>query len=229
MSRSLRRGAVAAIVLAAIVPLAACAAGNDASTLQIKPDNAATAIGSDVKLNNIVVVTPGGTAGEYTGPANVTVNVANTGDGPEVLTSLKVGDTAAKLTDKSGAAVDSIALAPGESVLLGAEGGPLAAVPNADVSVGGYVKTTFTFKNAGEVSANANVQPADGLYEGYGPAKASPSAPASPAASASASAGASVSAGASTSPSAGASTSPSAGATGSASAPAAPSGSATAG
>ncbi|MFJ4677333.1 MULTISPECIES: DUF461 domain-containing protein [unclassified Kitasatospora] len=225
MSRSLRRGAVAAIVLAAIVPLAACAAGNDASTLQIKPDNAATAIGSDVKLNNIVVVTPGGTAGEYTGPANVTVNVANTGDSPEVLTSLKVGDTAAKLTDKSGAAVDSIALAPGESVLLGAEGGPLAAVPNADVSVGGYVRTTFTFKNAGEVSANANVQPADGLYEGYGPAKASPSAPASPSTGASAS----VSAGASTSPSAGASTSPSAGATGSASAPAAPSGSATAG
>ncbi|WP_033213569.1 hypothetical protein [Kitasatospora phosalacinea] len=232
MSRSLRRGAVAAIVLAAIVPLAACAAGNDASTLQIKPDNAATAIGTDVKLNNIVVVTPKGTAGSYSGAANLTVNVANTGTEDEVLTSVKIGDAAAKLTDESGATVPGITLEPGQSVLLGAEGGPTASIATSTLSVGGYAKTTFTFKNAGEVSAQANVQPADGLYEGFGPQKASPSAAASPSAGASGSA----SPGASGSPSAGAtasgsaSSSASAGATasGSAGGSASPSGSASA-
>ncbi|MFB7950008.1 DUF461 domain-containing protein [Kitasatospora phosalacinea] len=218
MSRSLRRGAAAALVLAAIVPLAACAAGNDASTLEIKPDNAATAIGTDVKLNNIVVVTPEGTAGEYSGAAALTVNIANTGGEAEVLTSVRIGDSAAALTDENGAAVQGITLAPGQSVLLGAEGGPTASVPGSELSVGGYAKTTFTFKNAGEVSADANVQPAEGYYEGFGPQTAAPSpsasAPASPAASASAGAGGSPSAGAT--------------ASGSASAPAVPSGSASA-
>ncbi|MFJ5883566.1 DUF461 domain-containing protein [Kitasatospora cineracea] len=221
MSRSLRRGAVAAIVLAAILPLAACATGNDASTLQIKPDNAATSIGNGVKLNNIVVVTEAGSAGAYTGPATVTVNIANAGTADDVLTSVKIGDATAKLTDENGAAVSTVDLKAGQSVLLGAEGSPVAQVSGSQLSVGGYAKTTFTFEKAGEVSIQANVQPAVGSYEGFGPKKAVPSPAAT--ASASASAGAPV-------PAAGASGSPAAGATasGSASAPASPSGSASA-
>ncbi|WAL72480.1 DUF461 domain-containing protein [Kitasatospora sp. YST-16] len=215
MSRSLRRGAVAAIVLAAILPLAACATGNDASTLQIKPDNAATSVGDGVKLNNIVVVTEAGSAGAYTGPATVTVNIANAGATDDVLTSVKIGDATAKLTDENGAPVSTVDLKVNQSVLLGAQGSPVAQVSSSQLSVGGYVKTTFTFAKAGEVSAQANVQPAVGSYEAFGPKKAAPS----PSASASASA-----------PAAGASGSPSAGATasGSASAPASPSGSASA-
>ncbi len=222
MSRSLRRGAVAAIVLAAILPLAACATGNDASTLQIKPDNAATSIGNGVKLNNIVVVTEAGSAGEYTGPATVTVNIANAGTQDDVLTSVKIGDATAKLTDENGAAVSTVDLKAGQSVLLGAQGSPVAQVSGSQLSVGGYAKTTFTFEKAGEVSVQANVQPAVGSYASFGPKKAAPS----PAATASA--GASAPAAGASAPAAGASGSPSAGATasGSASAPASPSGSA---
>ncbi|MFD8481226.1 DUF461 domain-containing protein [Kitasatospora sp. NPDC059673] len=200
MSRSLRRGAAAAIVLAAIVPLSACAAGNDADTLQIKPDNAATSIDNAVKLNNIVVVAPEGSAGEYTGPVAVTVNIANPAPkGDVVLTGVKVGGTAATLTDENGAQVSQIVIHAGESVLLGGKGGAaLAQVPNAKVSVGGYTDTTFSFKSAGDVSANANVQPAVGYYQGFGPqAKtSSSSAPASPSGSASPGAASSPSAGA---------------------------------
>ncbi|BAJ29257.1 MULTISPECIES: hypothetical protein [Kitasatospora] len=221
MSRSLRRGAAAAIVLAAIVPLAACAAGNDASTLEIKPDNAATSIAGKVKLNNIVVVTPAGTAGEYKGAAAVTVNIANTGTSDEVLTSVKIGDTAAKLTGADGAAVTSIQIKAGQSVLLGGTGNPTAQIASSDLSVGGYATTTFGFQQAGEVSADANVQPAVGHYAGFGPkAAASPSAAAS--GSAAASAGASAGASATASAPAGAT------ASGSASAPVSPSGSASA-
>ncbi|OKJ16994.1 hypothetical protein [Kitasatospora sp. CB01950] len=189
MSRSLRRGAAAALVLAAIVPLSACAAGNDADTLQIKPDNAATSIDNSVKLNNIVVVAPAGSAGEYSGPASVTANIANTAPKDDlVLTGIKVGGTAAQLTDENGAPVSQIVIHAGESVLLGGKGGAAnAQVPSAKLSVGGYSPTTFTFEKAGDVSANANVQPAVGYYEGFGPQvktspspATSPSAPASP-------------------------------------------------
>ncbi|KDN84678.1 hypothetical protein [Kitasatospora cheerisanensis] len=211
MSRSLRRGAAAALVLAAIVPLSACAAGNDADTLQIKPDNAATSIGNEVKLNNIVVVAPEGSAGEYSGPVAVTANIANTAPKDDlVLTSVKVGGTAATLTDENGAKVSEITIKAGQSVLLGGkEGAAGAQVSGAKLSVGGYADTTFTFKTAGEVSTPANVQPAAGLYQGFGPqAKAATS----PTAGATSSPGAS-------SPSPGAATgSPSAPASGSPSA-----------
>ncbi|MFD8594763.1 DUF461 domain-containing protein [Kitasatospora sp. NPDC059646] len=207
MSRSLRRGAAAALVLAAIVPLSACAAGNDADTLQIKPDNAATSIGNEVKLNNIVVVAPAGSAGEYSGPVAVTANIANTAPKDDlVLTSVKVGGTAATLTDEHGAQVSQITIKAGQSVLLGGKDGAAGAqVSGAKLSVGGYADTTFTFKTAGEVSAPANVQPASGLYQGFGPQGKSTSSP---------------SAGATSSPSPGAtaSGSPSAPATGSPSA-----------
>lgn len=213
MSRSLRRGAAAALVLAAIVPLSACAAGNDADTLEIKPDNAATSIGTAVKLNNIVVVTTPGSAGEYSGAATVTVNIANTTSQEEVLTSVKIGDATATLTGKDGAPITELRIGPNQSVLLG---GPLgdatAQVTDARLSVGGYAPTSFGFKNSGSVNAQANVQPASDLYKGFGPkdpAKAS----------------ASPSAGASASASAGASASPSAGATASGS-PSAPAGTA---
>lgn len=185
MSRSLRRGAAAALVLAAIVPLSACAAGNDADTLQIKPDNAAASIDNAAKLNNIVVVAPEGSAGEYSGPLAVSANIANTAPKDDlVLTGIKVGGTAAQLTDEHGAQVSQIVIHAGESVLLGGPNpGAGAQVPNAKVSVGGYTDTTFSFKNAGDVTANANVQPAAGFYQGFGPqskSTASPAATASP-------------------------------------------------
>ncbi|MFJ1752964.1 DUF461 domain-containing protein [Kitasatospora sp. NPDC088134] len=213
MSRSLRRGAAAALVLAAIVPLSACGAGNEPATLQIKPDNAATSVGN-AKLNNIVVVAPAGSAGDYSGPATVTVNVANTGTVEDVLTGVTIAGSPAKLTDADGAALSGITLKPGQSVLLGAAGAPTAQAAGVKLSVGGYAPTAFTFKTAGQVSANAVVHPASDLYKGFGPKEAAkPSAAPSAAASASAGATAGASAGASAGATAGASAGASAPAT----------------
>ncbi|MFG2824313.1 DUF461 domain-containing protein [Kitasatospora sp. NPDC048365] len=216
MSRSLRRGAIAALVLAAIVPLSACAAGNTADTLEIKPDNAATSIGNDLRLNNIVVVAPATAAAEYEGPLAVTVNISNTDSVPHSLKSLLVGTTAATFTDDKGGALSEVVIPAGGAVLLGGDGQPSARVTGTKVTVGGNAETSFGFGDAGKVTAPAYVQPAVGYYAGYGPAEeaAKPSAAASPSASASGSPAASASAspGASTSPSAGASASASAGA-----------------
>ncbi|WP_371497838.1 DUF461 domain-containing protein [Kitasatospora sp. NBC_00374] len=201
MSRSLRRGAIAALVLAAIVPLSACAAGNTPDTLEIKPDNAATSLGDNLRLNNIVVVTPARTAagaGESAAvPATVTVNISNTGQAPESLKSITVGDAAATFTDAKGAPVNEIVIPAGGAVLIGGPEQPNARVASAKLSTGGFATTNFTFAVAGKVGAEAAVQPAVGLYAGFGPkAEVLPSASpvVAPAPSASGSATASASA-----------------------------------
>ncbi|MEU3558403.1 DUF461 domain-containing protein, partial [Streptomyces fragilis] len=57
MSSSLRRGALAAAAIAfSIASLAACGAGNNAETLQIKPDLADITVG-DIKVQNVAVLT----------------------------------------------------------------------------------------------------------------------------------------------------------------------------
>ncbi|GAA2745028.1 DUF461 domain-containing protein [Kitasatospora cinereorecta] len=214
MSRSLRRGAIAALAIAAIVPLAACSAGNSPATMQVTPDSAATSIGSDIKLNNIVVVTPASAQAEYTGPANVTVNISNTGTAPESLKSITVGGAAATFADAQGGSISEIVIPAGGSVLLGGNGRPVAKVSSAKVTVGGLVDTAFTFGQAGNVTAPVNVQPAVAYYADYGPkaeaapspkpsasapaATGSPAASGSPSASATASTSASATAGAGT-------------------------------
>ncbi|MEW1907085.1 DUF461 domain-containing protein [Kitasatospora sp. NPDC085895] len=213
MSRSLRRGAVAAIVLAAVLPLSACAAGNQAETLQIKPDNAATSVGQNLRLNNVLLVTAKGASSDEAGPVNLTVNIANTGSAPEVLQSVSVeGAGNATFTDAKGAEVSEITIPAGGSVLIGGEGQPAVHLSSAKLPLGGYADTDFTFKTAGKVGLPVGVVPAEGLYASFGPK--APEVSAKPSASASASATAT----ATGSPSAPASGSPSATATGSATA-----------
>ncbi|MEU9130286.1 DUF461 domain-containing protein [Kitasatospora sp. NPDC048540] len=195
MSRSLRRGAIAALVLAAIVPLSACAAGNTPDTLEIKPDNAATSLGDYLRLNNIVVVTlPRAAAeGAGAGPANVTANISNSGTTPETLKSITVGDNmTATFTDAKGAQLSEIVIPAGGAVLLGGPDQPSAHVASVKVSVGGFAPTGFVFGRAGQVGTEAAVLPAVGQYAAFGPKaeagpSASPSSSASPSAAASAS------------------------------------------
>ncbi|MFF1906270.1 DUF461 domain-containing protein [Kitasatospora sp. NPDC058218] len=201
MSRSIRVGSIAAIAALAIASLSSCSAGNNAETLEIKPDNASATLGTDLLLNNIVVVTGDESSGEHTGPANVSVNISNTGAEPAELQSIVVGDGAtAVFADEKGAPLSTIVVPPGGAVLLGGEGNPSARVASASVHVGGFVPTAFAFKNGEKVATEAAVSPNKGLYKGWGPT-ASPAAVPSKAAgspSAGASAGAAPTTGAAT-------------------------------
>lgn len=212
MSRSLRRGSIAAVAAIAIASLSSCASGNAPDTLQIKPDNAAATIGTNLRLNNIVVVTPVKSSGDYTGAANVVANIANTGSTPAELKTIVLGGGNATFTDASGASVPSLVIPAGGSVILGGKGNPTATVSSANVKVGGFAKTAFGIRENKEdqssqvqtVTADASVVPDSdlkdkNLYQGYGPtASASPAAVPTK--------GASPAAGATASPSAGATT-----------------------
>ncbi|MFE9427101.1 DUF461 domain-containing protein [Kitasatospora sp. NPDC006697] len=216
MSRSLRRGGTAAIVLAlAAVSLSACAAGTSSQTLQIQPDVPNASAGTDLKINGIVVVVGETQTSGEPGPANVTLNISNTGNAPETLQSLSIAGTSATFQDATGGALPGgIVVPPLGSVALGQQGQPSAHLAAASLKIGGFEPAAFSFSTAGKVATTALVTPATGTYESYAPA--SPSASASAAATASATAGGTASPAASGSPSAAAS--PSAGASASASA-----------
>ncbi|WP_416976304.1 DUF461 domain-containing protein [Streptomyces sp. T028] len=180
MSSSLRRGALAASALAfSIATLAACGAGNNSQTLQIKPDNAATSVG-DIKIQNAVVITqPEPAEG---GPVAVSATIFNTGRQAQTVESIDVeGLGTAKLTPAEGE--KALTVPAGGVVVIGGEGNASAVLepPSGDSIDGNAQKTTFTLSDTGAVSLQAFVVPAEGYFSTWGPSDIPTAASESPA------------------------------------------------
>ncbi|MEU5309273.1 DUF461 domain-containing protein [Streptomyces sp. NPDC021562] len=187
MSSSLRRGALAASAIAfSVASLAACGAGNDSQTLEIKPDNAATSVG-DIKVQNATVITqPDLTS---TGPAVVSATIFNTGTQPETLQSIVVAGTG-KTAELHATKSQPLTIPGGGRLILGGKDNASAVLPSSREAIkdGNAQKITFTFSKTGDVSLRAFVVPAESYFTGWGPSSVpSPSASASTSASASAS------------------------------------------
>ncbi|MFE0188760.1 DUF461 domain-containing protein [Streptomyces sp. NPDC059008] len=172
MSRSLRRGVLAATVLSlSIATLSACGAGNDAQTLQVKPDNAATSAG-DIKIQNASVVTQPEV--DAKGPAVVTATLFNNGSKDQKLTGIAVDGTgqSAKLAPAGGGS-GSITVPAGGSVVIGGKGNASAVLASGREAVqdGNVQNLTFDLSSTGKVKITAFVVPAKSYFEGYGPAE----------------------------------------------------------
>jgi copper(I)-binding protein len=167
VSRSLRRGAVAAVIAVAIAPvLAACAAGSSAASLEVKPNSAATSInGGQLKLNGVAVVADA----NGNAPASVIASIANNEPQQENLVSVTVGTTAATLTGPT-------TIPSGAALNLGnpGAGSTTAVVPTLDQPAGANVPVTFVFANGGSVTLNAQIQAGTGEYAPYAPATPTP-------------------------------------------------------
>ncbi|WP_171165043.1 DUF461 domain-containing protein [Streptomyces sp. I05A-00742] len=172
MSSSLRRGALAATVLAlSIASLSACGAGNDAQTLQVKPDNAATAVG-DIKLQNVNVITqPGQTT---TGPAVITGQVFNNGDKAQSLNAVKLPGKNVTVQLKGAKGNGPVEIPAGGSLTLGGKGNASAVLPNGRESLkdGEQQQLSFVFSSTGDVRVGAFVVPATSYFKDWGPAEA---------------------------------------------------------
>ncbi|MFE9444941.1 DUF461 domain-containing protein [Streptomyces sp. NPDC006602] len=181
MSSSLRRGALAAAAIAfSIASLSACAAGNNAQTLEVKPDNAATTVGT-IKIQNVVVITQPDAAAE--GPAVISATVFNSGDTAQTLDSVSVaGGGTAELKPAKGNG--KVTVPPGGSVILGGKGNASAALTKVGETVkdGNAQKITFTFSKTGPVNLRAFVVPSESYFSKWGPTEipATPSDTASP-------------------------------------------------
>ncbi|MFD5657570.1 copper chaperone PCu(A)C [Streptomyces hirsutus] len=181
MSSSLRRGAIAAAAIAfSIASLSACAAGNNAQTLQIKPDNAATTV-DDISVQNAIVVTQPDL--ESTGPAVVSATLFNKGRTDQTLESITLPGTGktAELTPAEGG---NLTVPAGGRLILGGKGNASAVLPSSRESVqdGNAQPVTFTFSKTGDVSLRAFVYPAESFFADWGPSNI----PTEPAAEASA-------------------------------------------
>ncbi|MGW1357394.1 DUF461 domain-containing protein [Streptomyces chartreusis] len=175
MSSSLRRGALAAAALAfSITSLAACAAGNDAQTLQIKPDNAATSVGA-IKIQNALVITQPDL--ESTGPAAISATLFNSGKTAQTLDAIKVDDTD-KTAELKAAKGGSLTIPAGGRLIIGGKDNASAVLSSSREAVrdGNAQKITFTFSETGDVSLRAFVVPAESYFEGWGPTEV-PAAP----------------------------------------------------
>ncbi|MEU6466805.1 DUF461 domain-containing protein [Streptomyces sp. NPDC046976] len=186
MSSSLRRGALAASAIAfSIASLAACGAGNDSQTLEVKPDNAATSVG-DIKVQNALVITQPDP--KATGPAVVSATLFNAGNGDETLQSISIPGTSdtVKLTPAKGG---SLTVPAHGSLILGGPNNASAEIPGGHQSVqdGNAQPVTFTFSKAGAVSLRAFVVPATSYFDKWGPSKVPAAPTGSPAAGATAS------------------------------------------
>ncbi|MET8766641.1 DUF461 domain-containing protein [Streptomyces sp. NPDC004658] len=190
MSSSLRRGALAAsAIVFSIASLAACGAGNNAQTLEIKPDNAATSVG-DIKIQNALVITQPDL--KSTGPAVISATLFNSGRTDQTLQSITLdgSGTSAQLKPAKG---QSLTVPAGGSLILGGKDNASATLPSGREAVqdGNAQKITFTLSKTGQVSLRAFVVPATSYFDKWGPSQI-PSAPAgAPAATPSGSASAS--------------------------------------
>ncbi|WP_405924990.1 DUF461 domain-containing protein [Streptomyces sp. NBC_00035] len=183
MSSSLRRGALAAAALAfSIASLAACAAGNNAQTLEVKPDNAATSVG-DIKIQNAVVITQPDL--EATGPAAISATVFNNGDTAQTLDSITVADSGKTAEIKPAEGSGKLTIPAGGYVILGGKGNAAAVLASGNDAIkdGNAQKITFTFSQTGDVNLRAFVIPAESYFTGWGPSDV----PATPEATATAS------------------------------------------
>ncbi|MFG3042500.1 DUF461 domain-containing protein [Streptomyces sp. NPDC048330] len=186
MSRSLRRGALAATAIVfSIAALSACGAGNNAQTLEVRPDNAAVTV-DDVKIQNALVITQPEIG--VKGPAVVSATVFNNGNLPQVIESITLPGTLGTVKLKAAEGAGPITVPALGSVVIGGEGNASAVVENglAEARNGNAQKVVFKLSKTGEVSLNAFVVPATSYFKDFGPSVvpappgATPSASASP-------------------------------------------------
>lgn len=183
MSSSLRRGAIAAAAIAfSVASLSACTSGNNAQSLQIQPDNAATSVG-DIKVQNAIVVTQPDR--ESTGPAVVAATLFNEGRTDQTLESITLPGTG-KTVALTPAEGGSLTVPAGGSLIIGGPGNASAVLPSSREAVqdGNAQPVTFTFSKTGDVSLRAFVHPAEAFFSEWGPSEipAAPGAPAQPSA-----------------------------------------------
>ncbi|MFB7178963.1 DUF461 domain-containing protein [Streptomyces sp. NPDC056257] len=178
MSRSLRRGALAATaVVFSIASLAACGAGQDAQTLQIKPDNAAATKG-EIEVQNALVITQG-QKGEK-GPAVVSATLFNNGTKAQTLDGITLPGGKGKVTLKPAEGSGKVTVPALGSVVIGGKGNASAVIEDGAATVrdGEVQKVAFQLSSTGGIELEAFVVPATGMYAPYGPTAAPAASPA---------------------------------------------------
>ncbi|MEU9395573.1 DUF461 domain-containing protein [Streptomyces sp. NPDC048324] len=177
MSSSLRRGALAAAAIAfSIASLAACGAGSDAQTLQVKPDNAAVKVG-DIQVQNALIITQPDP--QASGPAVISATLFNNGATAQTVDSITLPNVNQTAQLKPAKGNGKLVVPPHGSVVIGGQGNASAVLPSGREAVqdGSVRKITFTFSKTGDVSLRGFVVPAESYFTKWGPSTVPTTAP----------------------------------------------------
>ncbi|MEU1486274.1 DUF461 domain-containing protein [Streptomyces sp. NPDC005752] len=169
MSRSLRHGALAATALVvSIGALTACGAGNDAQTLQVRPDNAATAV-DDIKIQNLNIITQPEPDAE--GPAVIAATLFNDGTKRQVVEKITLPGTSATVKLQAAKGKGPLVVPAGGRVIIGGKDNASAVIEDGrQAGAGGNVQNVaFTFSETGDVQLGAAIVPATGYFADFGP------------------------------------------------------------
>ncbi|WP_405685757.1 DUF461 domain-containing protein [Streptomyces sp. NBC_01387] len=179
MSCSLRRGVLAAsAIVVSIASLSACAAGNDAATIEVKPDNAATSVGV-IKVQNATVITQ--PKADVEGPAVISATLFNNGSTNQTLDDISISGSTSlvKITPAKGSG--QVVVPAHGSVLIGGKNHAAAVLADGRKAAadGSTQNLVFQFSETGKVPLTAYVVPATSYFTGFGPSSL-PTAPATP-------------------------------------------------
>ncbi|MFI9629154.1 DUF461 domain-containing protein [Streptomyces sp. NPDC052042] len=176
MSRSLRHGALAATAIVfSIASLAACGAGNDAATLQIRPDSAATTSG-DISIQNANLITQPEPKAE--GPAVVSATLFNNGKEQQTLEAITVPGTSTTVKLHAAEGAGPVVVPAGGRVIIGGKGNASAVIENGHEAAqdGNVQRVVFKLSSTGEIPLSLLVVPATSFFKDFGPS-ALPTAP----------------------------------------------------
>ncbi|MFJ8766306.1 DUF461 domain-containing protein [Streptomyces clavifer] len=169
MSRSLRHGALAATALVfSIGTLSACGAGNNAETLKVRPDNAATTV-DRIKIQNAnVIIQP---EQDAEGPAVVAATLFNDGPKQEVLETVTLPGTSATVKLQAAEGKGPVVVPAGGRVILGGKGNASAVIENGRQAgrAGDVQNVVFAFSRTGDVQLGAAIVPATHFFKEFGP------------------------------------------------------------
>lgn len=180
MSSSLRRGALAgAAIVFSIASLSACGAGNDAQTLGVRPDNAATAV-DNLKLQNVNVITQ--PKPDVKGPAVVALTIFNDGVKPQTLESITLPGSEAKVKLTPAKGSKALTVPAQGRLIIGGEGNASAVIENGnqEMNDGSNREVVFRFSETGDVKLLALVVPATNYFKDFGPTEVPKPSPAEP-------------------------------------------------
>ncbi|WP_405700096.1 DUF461 domain-containing protein [Streptomyces sp. NBC_01383] len=181
MSRSLRHGALAATAIAfSIAALSACGAGNNAQTLEVRPDNAATSAGA-IKIQNANVITQPDHGAK--GPAVVTATLFNSSSKPETLDAIALAGTSASVQLHAAKGSGPVIVPAEGRVVLGGKGNAAAVIENGSEAAqnGNVQNLVFKFSESGDIPLGATVVPATSYFAGFGPSALPTTKPSAPA------------------------------------------------
>ncbi len=154
-----RAAAVAAMAIVAVLPTAGCYQAYENTVSAQGP----TGNGVDVSVGEILVQDTTLVASEDGKRASLIFTIINDGDQADSLTTVTVtGGTATVNTAP-------IAVAARTAVAVGGPSASQVTVANLTVPAGSYTGVKLAFQNAGSVSAEVPVVPAEGYYASYGP------------------------------------------------------------